>query len=116
MIALKAGYRFGQVFHRRSEDEKESPVSAMAGVILGLSSFMLAFTFGIVSERHDTKKALVRAEAIALRTAWQRTDFLLESDRSEAKELLRQYVDARVTFAQAANLDPERVKGVLSDT
>ena len=30
MIALEAGYRLGRMIHRRSEDEKESPVSAMA--------------------------------------------------------------------------------------
>ena len=72
MVAIEAGYLLGRVMHRRSEEEKESPVSAIAGAILGLAAFMLAFTFGIVSERHDHKKALVREDAVALRTAWQR--------------------------------------------
>ena len=52
----------GACAHRRSEDEKESPVSAIAGSVLGLAAFMLAFTFGIVSERFDAK-SLVREEA-----------------------------------------------------
>jgi hypothetical protein len=116
MVAIEVGYLLGQAMHRRSEDEKESPVSAIAGAILGLAAFMLAFTFGIVSERYDAKKALVRDDAIAIRTAWQRSDFLPETDRAEAAALLRQYVDVRVTFAEEGSLDPERVKSALSET
>ena len=116
MVAIEAGYRLGYAAHRRSEDEKESPVSAIAGAILGLSAFMLAFTFGIVSERHDAKKGLVRDDAIAIRTAWQRADFLPETDRSQAKALLRQYVDVRVAFAEARSLKPQRVQSVISQT
>jgi hypothetical protein len=116
MVAIEAGYRFGYAAHRRSEDEKESPVSAIAGAILGLAAFMLAFTFGIVSERHDAKKGLVRDDAIAIRTAWQRADFLPETDRAQAKALLRQYVDARVAFAEACSLEPQRVQSVVSET
>ena len=116
MIAIEIGYRLGHVMHRRSEDEKESPVSAIAGAILGLAAFMLAFTFGIVSERHDARKGLVRDDAVAIRTAWKRSDFLPETDRAEAAALLRQYVDVRVKFAEAVSLEPERVKSVLAET
>lgn len=116
MVAIEVGYRLGNAAHRRSEDEKESPVSAIAAAILGLAGFMLAFTFGIVSDRYDAKKGLVRDDAIAIRTAWQRSDFLPEADRAEAAALLRQYVDARVTFAQAGSLAPERVQSALSET
>jgi hypothetical protein len=91
MVAIEAGYLLGQAVHRRSEDEKESPVSAIASAILGLAAFMLAFTFGIVSERHDAKRALVRDDAVALRTAWQRSDFLPDTDRAQAAAWLRQY-------------------------
>src|SRR5687767_15430602 len=92
MVGIEIGHRLGLASHRRSEDEKESPVSAIAGAILGLAAFMLAFTFGIVSERHDSKKALVREDAIAIRTAWDRADFLPEPDRAQTKTLLRRYV------------------------
>src|SRR6478736_5820282 len=75
-LAIEAGYRLGTAAHRRSDDEKESPVSAIAGTILGLLAFMLAFTFGIVSNRFDDRKGLVREEANAIRTAFARSDFL----------------------------------------
>ena len=116
MVALEAGYLLGRVMHRRSEEEKESPVSAIAGAILGLAAFMLAFTFGIVSERYDAKRALVREDAVAIRTAWQRSDFLPEPDRAEANILLRHYVDVRVTFAEQGTLAPARVTSVLAET
>ena len=116
LVAIEAGYLLGRAMHRRSDEEKESPVSAIAGAILGLAAFMLAFTFGIVSERYDAKRALVREDAVALRTAWQRADFLPEPDRAEANTLLRHYVDVRVTFAEEGTLDPEHVKRFLSET
>lgn len=116
IAAIEVGQRMGHVVRRRSEDEKESPISAIAGAILGLSAFMLAFAFGVVWDRYDARKALVREDAVAIRTAWQRSDFLPEADRGEATEMFRRYVDLRVTFAQAASLEPERVRSVLAET
>ena len=116
MVTIEVGYRVGYAMHRRSEDEKESPVSAIAAAILGLAAFMLAFTFGMVSDRYHDRRELVRDEAIAIRTAWQRSDFLPETDRAEAAALLRQYVDDRVIFAEARTLEPARVKSVEADS
>ena len=31
LASIEAGYRLGRFAHRRTEDEKESPVAAMAG-------------------------------------------------------------------------------------
>ena len=114
MVAVELGYRLGRGQRRRSEDEKESPVSAIAGAILGLAAFMLAFTFSIVSDRYANKRALVREEAVALRTTWKRSDFLPDSDRAQATALLRQYVDERIAFAQEASLEPQHVRDSLA--
>lgn len=115
MLTIEVGYRLAQAVRRGPQDEKDSPISGITGSILGLAAFMLAFTFGIVAERHDAKKALVREDAIALRTAWQRADFLPDTDRPEAKALLREYIDDRVQFAQEGNAEPEHVKHFLSE-
>lgn len=116
LAAIELGYRVGHAMHRRSEEEKESPVSAIASTILGLAAFMLAFTFGIVSERYDSKKALVRDDAIAIHTAWQRADFLPDSDRPEAKALLARYVELRVEFAEKRDLRPETLRQVTAES
>jgi hypothetical protein len=101
---------------QRSEDEKEAPVSAAAAAILGLSAFMLTFAFGVVWNRYDSKRALVREDAVAIRTAWQRSDFLPESQRAEAAEMFRRYLELRIVFAQGSSLDDETLQSVLTDT
>src|SRR5262245_56874696 len=96
MLSIEAAYRLGLIFHRRSKQEKESPVSAVAGAVLALVAFMLAFTFGIAANRFDARKELVGEEANKIRIAWDRSDLLPEADRDEAKSLLREYLSDRI--------------------
>jgi hypothetical protein len=114
MVSIEAGYQLGRIAHKRSEDEKESPVSAIAGSILGLLAFMLAFSFGIVTNRFDDRKALVREEANAIRTTYLRADFMAEPDRSETRKLLREYLNDRIVAAQS--YDIVQVQQVLTDS
>ena len=101
LLAIEGGFRLGRAAHARWEAEKESPVSAIVGTILALLAFIMAFTFAIVSDRYDARKALVREEANAIRTAWLRSDFLPEPDRGEAVRILGEYVDRRLAVVQA---------------
>ena len=114
VAAIEAGYRLGRAARSRSEHEKESPVSAIAATILALLAFMMAFTFGIVSDRYDSRKALVREEANAIRTAWSRADFLPEPDRGEAVGLLRSYVDTRVAAVRSNEI--AQVRGAVVES
>jgi len=112
--AIEAGYRLGQIAHRHTEEEKVPPVSSIAGAILGLLAFMLAFTFGIVSSRYDARKALVLDEANAIRTAWLRTDFLPAADRVAAAGLLREYTELRLRAVQSH--DPAQLPKALIES
>ncbi|NEU09568.1 hypothetical protein GZH53_14675 [Flavihumibacter sp. R14] len=113
LISVEIGFRLGSKVRLRKYDERESPASAISGVILGLQAFMLAFTFSIVSDRYDIKKELVREEANAIRTTWHRADFLPEPDQGKTKELLKEYLKHRVTVGQVR--DPEVVRKALGD-
>ena len=104
LVAIEIGFQLGHVAHRRSEEEKESPVGAIAGSILGLLAFILAFTFGLVSDRYDARKGLIREEANAIRTAYFRADFLPEADRTVAKDLIRRYVDERIAAVHSGDM------------
>jgi hypothetical protein len=115
-VSIELGYLLGRHMHRRSEDEKESPVSAIAGSVLGLLAFILAFTFGIVFNRYDARKELVKQEANAIRTAWLRSDFLPEPDRAEAKALFKEYLEKSLAFVQGSDASPERARTVISET
>jgi hypothetical protein len=99
-LAIEAGFRFGFSVHSRSEGEKESPVSTIAGSVLGLLAFILAFTFGSVTDRFNTRKELVREEANAINTAYLRSAFLPEPDRTKAADLFREYLDCRLESAR----------------
>lgn len=113
IISAEIGFRIGRDVYDKARREKESPASSISGVILGLLAFILAFTFSIVSGRYETKKTLVRDEANAIRTTFHRADFLPESDRVTSRALLAEYLDGRITMAEAR--DPELVTGFLAD-
>ena len=115
LLAIEAGSRLGRAARVKSVEEKEAPVSAITGTILALLAFIMAFTFGIVSDRYDTRKAPVREEAGAIRTAWLRSDFLPEPDRSEASRLLKGYVDSRVSAVQSRDIARMQAANVESD-
>ena len=105
LLSVEIGFRLGRAAHRRSEAEKESPVAAMAGTILGLVAFLLAFTFGIASSRLDARKQLIRDEANAIETTFLRAEFLEPPDRQEVKRLLVWYLDERLAVADARTLE-----------
>ena len=116
VASIELGYRMGHRSHRRSAEEKESPVSAIAGSVLGLLAFMLAFTFGLVSNRYDAKKTLVREEANAIGTAWLRADLLPAGDRAEAQELLREYLELRLEFVQSKKFEADKLALALAES
>jgi hypothetical protein len=105
MLAYEVGFRVGRNVRRRAGEEKESPVSAIAGSMLGLTAFMLAFTFGLATDRYDARKTLVREEANAIGTAYLRSDFLPAPDHEKAATLFKQYVDSRLASVQSRDVD-----------
>ena len=95
-LALECGYRLGKWRHEHAAEEKETPVNAMVGSILGLLAFLLAFTFSLAATRFDARRQVVLEEANAIGTTYLRTRLLPEPQRSETAKLLREYVDVRV--------------------
>ena len=114
VAAIEAGYRLGSAAHARASGEKELPVSSIAATILALLAFLMAFTFGIVSNRYDARKALVREEANAIRTAWFRSDFLPPEDRGRTVGLLREYTAGRLTAVQSEDVAQVKLAAVQS--
>ncbi len=105
LIAIELGYRWARNASRKGKGEQEAPVSAIVGAILALLAFVLAFTFGIVSNRYDTRKSLVRDQANAIRTAWTRDAVLPEPDRTQATGLIKQYLDLQLKAVASNNAD-----------
>lgn len=104
LLALEGGYRFGRWRHSHVSGEKEAPVGAMVGSILGLLAMMLAFTFNLAATRFEERRRAVLDEANAIGTTYLRSSLLPEPQRSELRSLLRQYADVRLEAVQKGNV------------
>lgn len=108
--SIEAGYRLARYRARRSEGEKEAPVGSMAGATLGLLAFLLAFTFGMAASRFESRRQVMLSEANAIGTAYLRAKMLAEPMRTDAQNLLREYVDVRIEGSQGDKFQQAVVK------
>ena len=108
--SIEVGFRLAQFHRRRAREEKEAPVGGMAGATLGLLAFMLAFTFGMAASRFEDRRQVLLSEANAIGTTYLRAKILAEPMRTEAQNLLREYVDVRVEGAQPGKFDQAVVR------
>jgi|WetSurMetagenome_2_1015567.scaffolds.fasta_scaffold99403_2 hypothetical protein len=106
ILSVEGGWRLGRFRRQRAEHEKEAPIGMIVGAMLSLLAFLLAFTFGMSASRFDARRQLVLQEANAIGTTYLRADILLEPQRSEIRNLLREYAALRVAGA-ASNITPE---------
>ena len=120
LVAAEIGFRIGIWLQRRDSYSKETPVrSAVIGGMLGLMAFILAISVGIVIDQQNARKTMVVTEANAIGTAFLRTGFLDEPDRSLSRDLLREYVEVRLdaaadfTLFEAARKRSEEIHGQL---
>jgi len=105
LLAVEAGHRLAAYRLRRSAEEKDSPVGGMVGATLGLLAFILAFTFGLAGARYEARRQIVLSEANAIGTTYLRAGMLAEPMRTDARNLLREYVDVRIEGVQGGNVN-----------
>jgi hypothetical protein len=77
----------------------------MAGAVLGLLAFMLAFTFSMAASRFDARRQAVLHEANAIGTTYLRTRLLPEPEGPEIAMLLRSYTKLRMQQPDSETLD-----------
>jgi hypothetical protein len=110
-LSVEGGYRLGRLRRQRSEPEKESTVGTMVAATLGLLAFTLAFTFGLAAARFESRRQMLLEEANAIGTSYLRAAFLPDPQRSEARRLLREYVEVRLKGSQ-----PDKVQRAVSES
>lgn len=114
MASIGGGYALGSQARQAGQSEKTDSISGVSGAVLSLTAFMLAFTFSMVANRYEVRKELVRDDANDIRTVYKRIDLLPNpKDRSDARDLVKEYLDQRLEFASKANADPEHMHRVL---
>jgi hypothetical protein len=105
LVSIEGGYELGHYRRRRSEEEKEGPVGAIVAATLGLLGFVLAFTFGLAASRFDARRQIVVEEANAIGTTYLRAGLLPDGRGAKIRQLLREYVDARLETVETGNID-----------
>lgn len=99
LLAVELGFRLAQRLNRGKKGEGEGDAGGIVAALLGLLAFILAFSFSITTNRFDTRKQLVLAEANAITTTYLRARLIPEAQGNAIQKLLEEYVDIR---AQAA--------------
>lgn len=105
-LSFEGGFRIGRWRSRRPEQELEVVLRSMVGAMLGLLTFILAFTFWIAASHFDAARQALLNEANAIRTAYLRADLLTEPHRTEIRNLLREYVDVRLEGVRSGKIKP----------
>jgi hypothetical protein len=108
LLSAEAGFLLGRRNRRRSEEAQKAPVGEVVAAMLGLLALLLGFTFSLAASRFDTRRGLVLDEANALGTTWLRAGLLPEAQRTESRQLLRQYLEVRLEVVK-----PGRVLSVI---
>jgi len=104
LLSVEFGYRVARRRSQQGEAEKESPVGGMVGATLALLALMLAFTFSLAGSRFEDRRQVLLSEANAIGTAYLRASMLPEPMRTESRNFLRDYTDARLEAVQPDKL------------
>lgn len=96
LVVYEVGFRLGRWWQGRTPEEVEGPTGMLVGSLLALMAFLLAITMGMASDRFDTRRGNVLAEANSIGTTYLRAGYLPEPAASTSQELLRVYVPLRI--------------------
>jgi hypothetical protein len=103
---IESGFRLGKNAQTKAKKAQASQVRAIMAAALGLLAFMLAFTFSAAQSHFEAKVQNVAEEARIVRNTYMQADLLLEPGRSEAKSLLKDYVELRPESEEASDAPP----------
>ena len=112
LLASEAGYRLGRGWQRHTPEEKGGPTPMIVGSGLALMAFLLAITMGMASERFDTRRALILAEANAIGTTYLRAGYLAQPASGDIRALLREYVPLRIAPRGLADVEEKIARSV----
>lgn len=117
LISVEAGIRYGRFSNKRRKIANETPIGAIVGAMLGLLSFIMAFSFGMANSYYEARRTEILRESNAIGTAYLRTSFIPEPGRGQMRGLLREYVNIRVEGVKAGNIGQtiDRSENLLDD-
>jgi hypothetical protein len=105
ILVLAIGRRLGRWHHASLSKPSREHAEALQTSFLTLIALLLGFTFSLALDRFADRSAAVVDEANAIGTAWLQTDLLPEPARTEARDLMRAYLLARLEGVQVSMIN-----------
>jgi hypothetical protein len=96
LAAMEGGFRYTNAKQRKAPSTSDAGIGVIAGAILALLAFLLAFVVGIGANVFQERRQLVVSEANAIGTAYLRAGYLGEPIGSDSRALLSEYLDWRI--------------------
>jgi hypothetical protein len=104
LLMIELGHRYLLATHLPNDPESIAVVAPAIGTVLALMGLVLAFSFSNAAGRLDASRKSILDEANAIETTWLRIDLAEGEFQPRLRELLRQYVDARIQAYDATVL------------
>jgi hypothetical protein len=101
LVVVEVGYRLALLVSANDDEEQHHQIVAARDGIAVLLSLLLGFTLPMAQPHYELRKHLIVDEANAIGTATLRARTLPEPARGKILGLLREYVEARIAFAEA---------------
>ena len=105
LACMELGRRHGLRRLAADPASEQDGTGTVDGAVFALLGLLIAFTFSTAASRFENRRELVLAEANDIGTAWLRLDLLGAPQRTQLRELFRQYVDARIaTYSRGGDV------------
>jgi len=105
ILFIELGFRLGKKAQASALKAQTSQVRAIMGAGLGLLAFMLAFTFSTAQSHFEARVQSLAEEARVARNAFMQADMLEEPQRTQVKQLLKDYIEIRSGMRKFSGLN-----------
>jgi hypothetical protein len=99
--AIELGRRTAAYVHINDDTNRKEQMVAIRDGLFVLVSLLLGFTLALAVPRYTERRTLLVKEAISIGTTYLRANMLPQPYRDNARDLLRDYVDARLNLDNA---------------
>jgi len=108
VVPIMMGQWAGILKKKYSPQVSETSIGSAIAANLGLTAFMLGFSFQVVGDRFEKRKELMMDEISAIRTSYKYAGLIPEPLRSKTREHILTYLDIRLE----ANANPAKIQEI----